>query len=156
KLSVTGNSDLGNNALAGYFTATSTTATSTFAGGMTVGTSSLMVDLSTQRVGIRTLSPVYPLDVNGDANISGTLYYANGVSYYSGISSRFNALTLAGGTLIGASTLTLQTNNGGTTAETILTNGNVGIGTTTPWAKLSVSGGGSDLGNFGYAGYFTA
>ena len=41
-----------------YITATSTTATSTFAGGLAVETSGLVYDYSTDRVGIGTASPI--------------------------------------------------------------------------------------------------
>ncbi|OYV28110.1 MAG: hypothetical protein B7W98_00260, partial [Parcubacteria group bacterium 20-58-5] len=54
-------------AVAPYFTATDANATSTFAGGLTVGTSNLVVDSTTGNVGIGNTSPKYPLD----------LYYAS-------------------------------------------------------------------------------
>ncbi len=63
KLSVEGISSLGNQARAGYFTATTTTATSTFAGGLTVDTSGLVYDYSTGNVGIGTTSPFAKLAV---------------------------------------------------------------------------------------------
>jgi len=62
---VEGSSALGNSALAGYFTATSTTATSTFAGGLAVETSGLVYDYSTNNVGIGTTGPQSELDIRG-------------------------------------------------------------------------------------------
>ncbi|MFT5352426.1 MAG: hypothetical protein ACI9GH_000281, partial [Candidatus Paceibacteria bacterium] len=53
--------------------ATSTTATSTFAGGFAVETSGLVYDYSTNNVGIGTASPAYKLDVNGTGNFTGAL-----------------------------------------------------------------------------------
>jgi hypothetical protein len=64
KLSVNGNSDLGTSALAGFFTATNTAATSTFAGGIT-GPGNFVVQSSSGNVGVGTAAPVRPLDVNG-------------------------------------------------------------------------------------------
>ena len=52
---------------AAYFTATSTTATSTFAGGLTVGTSKFVVQQG-GNVGIGTVSPTHKLDI-----VAGTL-----------------------------------------------------------------------------------
>src|SRR3989338_1194591 len=57
KLSVVGD------VVADYFNATSTTATSTFAGGFSVGTNKLVVDRSTGNVGIGTASPASSLTI---------------------------------------------------------------------------------------------
>ena len=77
-LAVEGTSSLGNNAIAGYFTATSTTATSTFAGALAVGTTSpvagalftvgtstplLHISSNTGYIGIGTSSPAVALDL---------------------------------------------------------------------------------------------
>ena len=68
------------------FTATSTAATSTFSGGLTIGStspSSLSVDRFTGRVGIRTNTPVTNFDVRGGASVGGT--GANGTNIVTGI-----------------------------------------------------------------------
>ncbi|MBU6323675.1 helix-turn-helix domain-containing protein, partial [Patescibacteria group bacterium] len=77
-LSVEGSSSLGTNAIAGYFTATTSTATSTFAGSFAVGTSSpygnglltvgtssplLYVDGNTGRLGFGTSTPAVTFDI---------------------------------------------------------------------------------------------
>src|SRR3989339_1457109 len=54
------------NTTAGYFVATSTLATSTFAGGLTIGTNGFLFDLSTRNVGIGTTSPYAKLSVVGE------------------------------------------------------------------------------------------
>ncbi|TAK57527.1 hypothetical protein EPO17_01710, partial [Patescibacteria group bacterium] len=79
KLSVAGDI-LGNAIIGSYFTATSSSATSTLAGGLAIETSGLVYDYSTNNVGIGTASPKAPLDVNSangfttsnGAGISGT------------------------------------------------------------------------------------
>ena len=127
-LSVEGSSSLGNNAIAGYFSATSSAATSTFAGHLAVGTTSpygnglftvgttsplLFVNSTTGRVGVGTSSPGFALDVNGIVNASSL--YVNGAPY---IGSQWT-----------------------TASSSIYYNtGNVGIGSTSPYAKLSLAG----------------
>ena len=69
-----------------YLTATSTTATSTFAGGLVVDTNSLVVDYSSGNVGIGTTTPAYKLDVAGFINTdqySGYKQNSNTVLYAS-------------------------------------------------------------------------
>ncbi|MEI6345989.1 MAG: immunoglobulin-like domain-containing protein [bacterium] len=56
-LSVNGSSDLGNNALAGSFTSTTTTATSTFAGGFSAASSTFNILNHNGYVGIGTTTP---------------------------------------------------------------------------------------------------
>jgi len=56
-----------------YFTATSVTATSTFAGGLTVDTNKFVVDPDSGRVGIGTSSPSHELSVSGSAYITDNL-----------------------------------------------------------------------------------
>ena len=68
-LSVNGSSDLGTNALAGYFTGTSATATSTFAGGVT-GPNNFVVQQTSGNVGIRTTNPLSALNVAGTTGIT--------------------------------------------------------------------------------------
>jgi hypothetical protein len=58
--------------VAPYYTATSTTATTTLAGGLNVGSGGLVYDRSTGYVGISKSNPSYALDVNGFINTSGT------------------------------------------------------------------------------------
>ncbi|MCX6787067.1 MAG: DUF5011 domain-containing protein, partial [Candidatus Kaiserbacteria bacterium] len=72
-------------AIAGTITAnninaTSTTATSTFAGGLTVGTSKFVVDLTTGNVGIGTTSPTALLGLQGAIGVNSSQLYlaANG------------------------------------------------------------------------------
>ena len=52
--------------MASWFVATSTTATSTFAGGLNVESGGLLYDFSTNNVGIGTTSPYAPLSVVGE------------------------------------------------------------------------------------------
>lgn len=73
-----------------YFTATSTTATSTFAGGLAIETSGLVYDYSTGNVGIGTASPTQALDV-GSGNITTTGTLAAGAT-------TLNGQTIVGGT----------------------------------------------------------
>jgi len=71
KLSVVGET------VAEYFTATSTTATSTFAGGLAIETSGFVYDYSSNNVGIASSSPLAKLDVYGDMILSGQNRYLN-------------------------------------------------------------------------------
>src|SRR3989339_612717 len=63
--------------VAPYFTANSATATSTFAGGLTVGTNKLVVDRSTGDVGLGNASPLYPLDIVGQLTVGGIRVYGD-------------------------------------------------------------------------------
>lgn len=142
-----------------YFTATSTTATSTFSGGLRAGGSTGLYVLQNGNVGIGTSSPVAKLDVVGGINFSNNSNLSqSGVTRIDGNGRFIPTLGSAGtpgvqflndsntgifspsGDIIGFSTA-------GTERLRIDTVGNVGIGTTSPFAKLSVHGtsGGSPL-----------
>ncbi|OHA58438.1 MAG: hypothetical protein A2571_01510 [Candidatus Vogelbacteria bacterium RIFOXYD1_FULL_44_32] len=139
-----------------YITATSTIATSTFAGGLAVETSGLVYDYSTNKVGIGTDSPTNELHVNGNARIGELGFIANWPvvwfnAYYDDTDARaefttsdsafalyhdqtndlfkilYNAVGTAGNQ-VSSSNVALSVN----------TSGNVGIGSTTPEAKLTV------------------
>lgn len=126
-LSVYGSSDLGNNALAGYFTGT-TTSSSTLAG---------------------------PLGVNSSATPSSPLYVRTDFATYGATNSGIRLDNL-GGTAALAALAEISTNEGAlrlynngtenvrlrtipTSASYIMTN-NFGIGTSSPYSMLSVAG----------------
>lgn len=85
-------------------------------------------------IGIGTTSPAYKLDVAGETNLSdGNGYRINGKRVVYADSQK---------TYIGAvdANLPLEIRAGGSTSVTVSTNGNLGIGTTNPGAKLDVVG----------------
>lgn len=181
-LSVTGDSDLGNNAMAGYFTATTSTASS-FPYASTTAISSVTSSTSKAIIGTGSLSAP-SLAISGDEDTGIYSHTANGIAVTTGgtqkltigstgtisavNSSLLEDLTTGAYTLSGAlGTISLptysftgDTNTGlwSQTADTlnlsvggvetfktdatssIFPIGNVGVGTTTPYAKLSVAG----------------
>jgi len=147
-----------------FFTATGASATSTFAGGLTVNTSTFIVDPDGGRVGIGTASPGQTLVVTGDAQVTTNLGIGTGPNSNWAVRAQTNS-TVDGASGIRASSEgnVVGTSYGGhfivevgspTTAvgvygsatvgtnsyAAIFENGNVGIGSTTPFAKLSVHG----------------
>jgi fibronectin-binding autotransporter adhesin len=140
-LSVNGNSDLGTSALAGFFTATSTTATSIFSGSFTVsGLTSLTSATSTNFAISNIASGSILKTTTGGAIIPAVA----GTDYVTG-ASLTSAYPFA---LTGNATSTLTQFNGGLTAfaSSTIGNGNQNGG-------LTIFGGATTTGNFSLRGF---
>jgi hypothetical protein len=136
-LSVVGSSDLGNFALAGYFTATSSTATSTFAGGLDVGNGSLKFDVGAGVTSISNLQ-LGNMSFDTDAGVVSWMDLPVDSTPAAGVAESYSA-SVGGNALL---TVYAQANGGGG-----IQNGAVGIGTTSPFAVLSVQGNSFIAGN---------
>jgi hypothetical protein len=95
------------NNIAGSFTATSTNATSTFAGGVNIGNGGLLFDRSTGFVGIGTLSPSQLLEVSKNQN-GGTNFQVTNSNAGTGA---FASLLLSNGSGLTTSAIQLFGNN---------------------------------------------
>lgn len=136
KLSVEGSSTLGNQAIAGYFTATSSTA-STFAGNVGIGSTSPAFPLSvlggpayfqvSNNAVALTLQRSNSITANTSINFKGV-----GVDWYTGINATGNYAIRANNSAI----------NSNSVFEIASSTGNVGIGTTSPSGLFSVQAAG--------------
>jgi hypothetical protein len=94
-------------------------------------------------VGIGTSTPYYSLDVNGTTNLNGDVQFPNNTWMYTPDGSNRIYLITGGATQIQGVGTGAQHNlraSDGSNIITTLYNGNVGIGTDTPNAKLDVNG----------------
>ena len=133
-------------------------------GNLQVGTSStptLFVNSATRRVGIGTNNPTNALTVNGSLEVTAgnAFKFDTGSNGITSSVSNIHYYSLAGHRFY------LDTNNNtsdnfeiygnaaeGTTSGALLTvqdTGNVGIGTTSPWGRLSVTGSGATSATYG-------
>lgn len=147
----------------GSLNATSTSATSTIAGGLAIETSGFVYDYSSNNVGIGTTTASARLTVisgNPASPFAGIGLYSDGSSSYTsyglgrtgtegywsitGNANEWLNGSTAGDIILGLANSTnklhlgTSVTNGGTPALTV-SGTSIGIGTTTPWRKLSVT-----------------
>ncbi len=107
--------------------------TTVFTGSSTFDTNTLTIDAANNRVGIATTTPTDTFSLNGPAYLSQITAPANTTNrLYNNAGSLYWA-----GSLIGGASTGNWTTDG---THVYRTTGNVGIATTSPYAKLSVSG----------------
>lgn len=131
--------------LAGTGAGTSSWTTSPSLTGLTVDTSTLHVDATNNRVGVGTASPTAELEVRGTSNPEIRIVSSDGTdpALYFGDSVDL----VRGGFVFDTSTNDLQFRGyNNTTVMTIESDGQVGIGTTSPSASLHVNSAGVNLG----------
>ena len=112
------------------------------------GTPLIYGDFATGYVGIGTTLPNEMLHVNGSIEVTGSIKFANGTTvssadqipagFATSVSSSVDAVVTADNNIDGQGKISLRTGN--TARLTVLNDGNVGIGTTAPDAKLTVAG----------------
>ncbi len=68
--------------VAEYFHATSTTATSTFAGGLSAAGATGLTVLQNGNVGVGNTSPAFNLDVTGNINVATLLHFGNNATAF--------------------------------------------------------------------------
>lgn len=151
--------------------ATSTTATSTFSGVLGIGTTTLsnyndrLVVTATGSGAATGINPVIKIFDGGSAAVSlkmGVVY--SSPNYYPGIWLNQASPSVTNYAFLGSGADSIFNTQSGANIYfrinnankvTLNSSGNLGIGTTSPWTTLSVTGN-SDLGNSALAGYFTA
>jgi len=156
-----------NNIAAPYLEATSSTATSTLLGGLSVGSTAFEV-LQNGNVGVGTAVPAALFQVGNTSAGNIRMGTSGGVAEYyqaesqprwqitrdsvatgdPGILFRISGTQAANGAAIAqpaSNALSFYTSDGANNLERVRINnvGNFGIGTTSPWAKLSVMAGGT-------------
>jgi hypothetical protein len=103
----------------------------------------LRITQASGNVGIGTTTPTGSLQVHGTLSISNNSVIGQGSSYGTTGAANFTTLKLydssTGDTVLNNQGYNIQLQTAGSSKFTILNNGNVGIGTSTPTAKLHVS-----------------
>jgi len=141
KLTNTGNLGIGTTSPLNRLDIFGSMALGSYAGTVTAPANSLILS---GNLGIGTTTPAQALDVAGNIKVSQAATLGGNISV-GGTASITGATTLGGsltlpGTISasGSNSLVLQTNN--TAVVTVLSNGNVGIGTSSPGQSLDVTG----------------
>ena len=117
----------------------------TVSGNATFDTNTLFVDATNDRVGVGTVSPSYKLDVRGMARIQSSSGY-NVLFETWNTNERVNFMNDAGSANISAvfrATDYAWQNGGGSDILKLDSSGNLGVGTSSPTAKITVSGTGT-------------
>lgn len=123
-----------------YFHATSSNATSTFAGGLSSSLGNFNV-LQNGHVGVGTNAPIATLDINTSYDGSAGLIVRNDNTVFLHASPQDSFVKIGDvNGVVNATLLTVDDSNN----YFLLTNGNVGIGTTTPGSLLSLGNTGNN------------
>jgi hypothetical protein len=148
KLSVSGMGYFGDNVISSYFTATSSTATSTFAGGMNIGSGNLVYDYYT---GVTSITSAEFGNLNFDTDAGAIAWVDMEVT----TASVLNMVESYTAMLDGSPMLTIFGKSNGQ-GGIIASSTGVGIGTTTPLAMLDIFTGSSTPFSTGHMSNYNA